>query len=957
MKEFLFWWLGVEAVGLVAFPLTYAFFRWLPDRGFAFTKVVGLLLLGYGLWAGAVVGLFPNSRGSVILLLLLIAGLSTVVVARQREDLVAFLRSGRRYIIFVEVMFFAVLATAVFIRSFAPDIVWGEKPFELAFLNAIDRSPSLPPHDPWLAGDTISYYYFGYVIVAALTKLTALTTNVTFYLALSLMAALASVAAFGLVYNMIAVGRRTEAGTAPGPSLFPRAVVFGLAAAALMLIVSNLAGIFELMARHGIGSKGFYGLVGIEGLTGRYDCSASPANCSAWYPTPFWWWWKATRMGSGFDVQEFPFFSFQFGDLHPHVILMPFLITAFAVAFQVILMARARSAADSSISVRELRYPPLVLAAGFLAGGLLLGDAIVAKIPLSIGIPLALLAVPGVAALAALADGRAEEDDGSESLDALWWLRHPIAFIFLALLLGGIAFIDTWGVAVSLTLVLVAVGIVNWLRSGRHLLLTPLHTIGFALPLMAAAYLFYAPFYLDLVSPVEGLNITQASVTGFPPPRSEVTRPLHFLLFWLPVLWAGLSFIAVYLYMKRRELLRAPLLAPAAVLWALPIAIWTLVVVLRTGFDGLADEIDERAANLITVAMLVTFITAAGLAFFDHLRRPEEEWDPGQLFAFQLAGFAFLMMLGAELFFVDDLFGWRVNTVFRLWHEGWIIMSIVGGFGLYRLTQGWRLPELHGERIPWQRLAVWGVVFGAPYTALVALDPWNVLYAKWWTATLGIIVVGASITAYATAAAIRGVSLSLAWQRVAWIGVTVVILAAALVYPITVTMERTNGFRNPQSLNGLAYLQRSEPDEFEAIQWLKRNVQGTPVILEAVGTDYSDFSRVSASTGLPTVIGWVGHELQWRGYGTYTTGALKETTLTDAPNDVKTIYTTTDVQQAKDLLERYDVDYVYVGRMERQEYGEAGLAKFKEFMIPVLQNESVTIYRMPQHSAAIARGR
>ena len=161
MREFIVWWVGIEAVGLAAFPLTYAFFGRLPDRGFAFCKVVGLLLLGYGLWAGAVAGIIPNSRGSVILMLFLIAGLSLAVVGRRRREIAGFLRSGWRYIALVEAMFFVVLAAAVYIRSFAPDIIWGEKPFELAFLNAVNRSEFFPPGDPWLAGDSISYYYFG----------------------------------------------------------------------------------------------------------------------------------------------------------------------------------------------------------------------------------------------------------------------------------------------------------------------------------------------------------------------------------------------------------------------------------------------------------------------------------------------------------------------------------------------------------------------------------------------------------------------------------------------------------------------------------------------------------------------------------------------------------------------------------------------------------------------------
>ncbi|TET99115.1 MAG: hypothetical protein E3J29_02970, partial [Dehalococcoidia bacterium] len=704
------------------------------------------------------------------------------------------------------------------------------------------------------SGHSISYYYFGYVMIAALSKLVALSTSTTFYLGLSLMAALASVAVFGLVYNMIAASRRRdEPAVSEGPALIPRAAAFGLAAAGLMAIVSNLAGVFELMARHGIGSRGFYGLVGIFGLDGTYDCAAAPADCGEWYPTRFWWWWKATRMGSAFDIQEFPFFSFQFGDLHPHVLVMPFLITLFAVAFQMVLGARSHS-----------------------------GDG-----------------------------------DGGERLDALWWMRHPGRFLLVGLLLGGIVFIDTWALPVTTLMLIAAVAVANWLRTGGRLLHTLADSVGFALPLVAAMFLFYLPFHVNLDTDIKGLDITQTAITGYPPPKSESTRPLHFLLFWAPLLWIGLSFVAVYVWGRWREVLTRPALALAALAWAAPIGLWALIVLGRDGVSGLADELSERGPSLITVLILMASITAVALSFLHQLRRPAREQDRSELFTFCLAGFAFLMMLGAEFYFVNDLLGWRANTVFRFWHQSWIILAIVGGFGLYRLTLGWRLPKLRPGEVPWRRLAGLGVAFGAVYTVLVAIEPWDVLYAKWWTATLGIFIAGGSIVAYATAAALRDASGPVAWQRLGWLGVTTVILAAALVYPVAVTFERTGGFRNPQSMNGLVHVQRGDPAEYEAIQWLDRNVEGTPVILEAVGDDFSDYSRVSARTGLPTVMGWPGHELQWRGYpSAYTVGPAVETPYTDRPDEVATIYTTADIQEAKALLDKYGVKYVYVGRLE-----------------------------------------
>ncbi len=944
MKEFFLWWGGIEAVGLAAFPLTFAFFRWLPDRGFAFSKIIGLLLLGYGVWMGAVIGLFPNNRGSVILVLLLIAGLSALIVGRYRRELLGFLRFGWRYVAFVEVLFFAVLAAAIFIRSFAPAIEWGEKPFEFAFLNSISRSESFPPDDPWLSGHSISYYYFGYVMIAALGKLVALGTNVTFYLGLSLMAALASVAAFGLVYNMIAVSRR-RTGPAPpdGPALVPRAAVFGLAAAGLMAIVSNLAGVFELMARHGIGSRGFYGLVGIFRLDGTYDCAAAPADCGDWYPTRFWWWWKATRMGSAFDIQEFPFFSFQFGDLHPHVLAMPFLITLFAVALQIILGARSDQAAQDDrrrpdfLENPEFTWRSFVLA--LLVGGAVLIAALALRVTPPLAVWLAQLAAGVQLALGIAAEGSRGDGDGGERLDALWWVRHPGRFLLVALLLGGVVFVDTWTLPLATLMLIVAAGVANWLRTGGR----PLHTlgasVGFALPVVAAMFLFYLPFHVNLDTDIEGVNITQTVTTAaMPPAASESTRPLHFLLFWAPLLWIGLSFVAVYVWGRWREVLTGPALALAALAWAAPVGLWAMIVLGRDGVSGLADELSERGPSLITVLILMASVTAVALSFLHQLRRPAREQDRSELFTFCLFGFALMMMLGAEFYFVNDLLGWRANTVFRFWHQSWIILAIVGGFGLYRLTLGWRLPRLRPGEVPWRRLAGSGVAFGAAYTVLVAIEPWDVLYARWWTATLGILTAGVCIVVYAVAAAARDVPRPVIWRRLGWLGVTTVILAAALVYPVTVTFERTDGFRSPQSLNGLVHVQRDDPTEYEAIQWLNRNVEGTPVILEAVGDDFSDFARVSSRTGLPTVLGWPNHERTWRG--------------SDAPfagreDDVRRAYETRDSAEARRVLEEYEVEYVYVGRLEREEYGEKGLAKFGEFMVPVFENDDVTIYRVP----------
>jgi uncharacterized membrane protein len=120
-----------------------------------------------------------------------------------------------------------------------------------------------------------------------------------------------------------------------------------------------------------------------------------------------------------------------------------------------------------------------------------------------------------------------------------------------------------------------------------------------------------------------------------------------------------------------------------------------------------------------------------------------------------------------------------------------------------------------------------------------------------------------------------------------------------------------------------------------AIEWL-RSVEGTPTLLETVGRAYDadGRARVSTFTGLPAVIGWPGHEVQW-GHDPGT-----------RPADVQRIYRTRDLSEARSLLERYDVDYIFVGELERRDYPAASLAKFERLATPVFRSGTTAVYRV-----------
>ena len=117
-----------------------------------------------------------------------------------------------------------------------------------------------------------------------------------------------------------------------------------------------------------------------------------------------------------------------------------------------------------------------------------------------------------------------------------------------------------------------------------------------------------------------------------------------------------------------------------------------------------------------------------------------------------------------------------------------------------------------------------------------------------------------------------------------------------------------------KGLNATSFLSNDFTEDVAGIKWLKKNVKGSPVVLEANGDSYSGYERVSAMTGLPTVLGWYVHEWLWRD----DTADLNEKSA-----DIESIYTSLDEEYVKELLEEYDVSYIFVGSKEREKYGDA----------------------------------
>jgi uncharacterized membrane protein len=169
------------------------------------------------------------------------------------------------------------------------------------------------------------------------------------------------------------------------------------------------------------------------------------------------------------------------------------------------------------------------------------------------------------------------------------------------------------------------------------------------------------------------------------------------------------------------------------------------------------------------------------------------------------------------------------------------------------------------------------------------------------------------------------------------------LLAGSLVYP-WLTAGKAFDEGTAIGLAGVTPRERT-PEGAAAITWLRNNAPGDAIILEAVGPAYDTaglgFGGVSSATGLATVMGWEGHQQQWRGGMPDVFGEIGRRAA-----DVATIYSTPDVEQARELLKQYGVRYIYVGEAEQATYPPEGLAKLGQLGEPVFAQGGVTIYRV-----------
>ncbi|MBN2044857.1 MAG: hypothetical protein JW757_07550 [Anaerolineales bacterium] len=815
-----FWYLLVSAVGVGVFPLAFRFFPGLPDRGFAVSRALGLLLWGYIFWLLSSLGILVNTTGGIVAALLIVAAGS--YLAWRKVDKAAFktwLEEKRKTLMAVEIVFVLSFVFLLIFRGMEPAILGTEKPMELAFINAILRSPQMPPLDPWLADYAISYYYFGYVLVAMLAKVTGVSGGVAFNLGLSLVFALGAAGAYGILHNLLA---------ALPDERKPNLVALPLLGPVFVFILSNVEGFLEFIHGRGVfwqqlpdgvWRSAFWSWVNLDNLKMPPPENTAPGQLR------HWWWWRASRVVADFDfygnfrevIDEFPFFSFLLGDLHPHVLVIPFVMLALAFSLNMFLQP-----------------------------------------------------VP--------------EEDRRFRLFRFDYLFRSETFLLGVVIFGGLGFLNVW----DFPWYVVVFASAHLLRKSEREGWALDRLLEFGVIILAFGLfgvVAYLPFYIsfssqaggilpNVINPTRGIHLWIMFGTLF--------LPLFSFLFYLAggrkkpgsvVKGVGLAMAGVLLLFGVSLLLANLLANQTVIIGGAEVRPFLQMHGVSNLAELLGEGINRRRASIFSLITLTSLLGLALRAVWPESNAGDAEANQSlpapHRFVVVMIVVGSLLVIVPEFVYLRDLFQTRMNTVFKFYYQGWILWALAAAYGSAVMFQA-----------PQKRLS--GKIYPAVF---------------------------------------------------------VIALLVGLTYPAMGIHTRVSTFlSNPDAkleLDGTANNYYLSAEEQAAVEWLIQAPTGT--LAEAIhpqGGSYTHFARISMNSGQPAVLGWVGHEGQWRG-GDEEMGSRQL--------DIERLYQTASWQDASRIIDEYKITYIVVGNLERSTYA-LDEDKFTRNLPAVFQQGSITIY-------------
>lgn len=863
------WLVSVWALGVLAFPYTFVAFRKFADRGYAFAKMVGVLALAWLTWTLASYRALPFERTTMLLVLLAMLIGALFIVWRKRAAMFDYLRAHWKLLVVIEVVYLVFFALDLAIRYGNPDLwhPWfgGEKPMDFAYLNAVIKTTYFPAYNPWFEGRFINYYYFGQVISATLVKLIGVVPEVAYNLLLPMFFAMTASGAFGVVFNLVNRNSKTEIRNLLRPLLA------GMVAAVFVVILGNLGQVGVL----------YTGLVELGQQSGATNgLSALLGGLMAWMggkdlPVPIGnWYWIATRVIPG-TINEMPFFTFVYADLHAHLMALPFTLVGLGLA------------AHAFFLRAKLRWYDLGIAA------LVLG-ALRAINTWDYPTYLALFGCAMV--LGYFAEQRAQDD-----YEFSWseWIRRYLLFIVIALVQVAILIVPINAAGVKITIdmaiyILVMLFAIFYGSLRLGLQFDPrriAHDLGWrVIGLIALAVLFYWPYIINYGTAYTSVELWKDARTTLSDYLVVHGIFIFFVATYLLILMASKS--------ARTLNAAADAIIPSALKEGWLIYLVPALVVLEVG--------------LILLGLYVFAIVVPLVALAVWILLERDTASVHRFFALLIVA-ALLLTLMVEVVTLKGDIG-RMNTVFKFYLQVWVFFAIASAGGL-------------------------AIVFDHLWFRSARTD-----------AAAEKQIAGDS-------------SVAQTWKALWW-GLAALLLFAGFLYPAFAGWAKVKDRFVPSmspGLDGLAYMTRAtytEKDhemdlnqDYQAIQWLRENIIGSPVIVEANTDLYHWGDRVSINTGLPVVVGWDWHTKQQY-------SLLPGDIVDNRIHDIKTIYETTDANAALDLLHHYNVSLIYVGPLEHAMYDAGGFAKFDAMaesgiLKKIYDHDGVQIYALRDKVAQV----
>ncbi len=912
------WFLALQAIALLAFPITFVIFGNLSDRGYIFSKALGVLLVSWLIWLFASWHVVAFSQASILLVLVLLALVGGLIVRLRYDDITAFLRDNQRLILIEEGLFWLLFLLFVWVRWQNPDL-WhpsrgGEKPMDFAYLNAVIKSLHFPPYDPWFAGGYINYYYFGFVLVATLTHLTGVIPSVTYNLAVPTFFAMTGMGAFSVAYNLVA-GWRERWSTRrahPPPNGIGRPLLMGVLAMLFVVVIGNL----------GEGHLIFNGLREISTLEEPPDVpvvrevaqAADGLNqlITTDAELPFrdeWWYWNATRLiphppDEAGPINEFPLFTFLYADLHAHLMALPFTLLVLALLVNLVREESTDFVPPASPRrilsppppppppTEETPGPPLLLRRIFrrLPTDWKPSPAPPEEVPRHLFFPSRFESpTPQTRPQPSRTTRFGSLFDalpGGEMLAHLLTTEGPV-LLALALVIGALWPMNTWDLPTYAVLTGAALVCREYLRSPRLELVNLWNVAWRWLLVVSMAYILFLPFHQNYANAYSGAELWEGSRT-----------PLSTYL-----IMHGLFLFIITSYLLT-ELMRGDGHNPLVRLLRLILRRWQRFprashlhgVLVRPSLWYGFGVYAFLAALFFAIALALfgsgvfafcTVLIALATAL---LLSPAPA--PRRQFILCLIGLGLLLTVAVEIVVLKGDIG-RMNTVFKFYMQVWVL---------------------------------WGVASAAILAPIIAALHTN------------------------------AATLARRLRAGGWWALFALLFIVCLLYPIFAIPYRLNDRFNPDvepTLNGMAYMAHATRNEegtdfsltwdLQAIKWMQDNVQGSPPILEAQTPLYRWGGRVSIYTGLPLVIGWDWHQRQQR--------AILPPALIDRRlHEVSVMFLDPDPETVFSLLQQHHVQYIYVGPLEKIYYGTDVVHRFAQgdgtYWDRVYANQEVTIYRV-----------